>query len=144
MADKGRSSPASVKPCPPTQHLWCQLLDCLSIGIFLLRSTGAPLTLKPEEYLSFSFKLKVKVKPVSGFWREFPRYLTWKETVWRFKTNKQSSEDTPRDSLLTWQENPRGDTLQNASQCFPGTQRPVTGGYGLFTEQLQRLQQTEK
>lgn len=73
----------------------------------------------------------------------FP-YRTWKETVWGFKTNKQSLEDVPRDSLLTWQENPRGNTLQDASQCFARTQRPVTGGYGLFTDQLQRLQQTEK
>lgn len=83
----------------------------------------------------------MKAKPVSGFWMGFP-YLTW--TVWGFKTNKQSSEDTPGDTLLTWQENPWGNTLQDASQCFARTQRPVTGGYGLFTDQLQRLQQTEK
>lgn len=72
---------------PPIWHLWCQLLDCLLISIFLLSTKGVPLSLKLGEYFSFSFKLKVKAKPVSGFWMVFP-YLTWKETVWGFKTNR--------------------------------------------------------
>lgn len=54
---------------------------------FLLWTVGVPLSLKLWEYLSFSFKLKVKAKPLSGFWMGFP-YLTWKETVCGFKTNR--------------------------------------------------------
>lgn len=46
--------------------------------------------------------------------------------------------------LLTWEKNPWGDALDDAAQGFTWTQRPVTGGYGLFTDQLQRLQRTNK
>lgn len=110
---KGNSSPALVKPC-------------------LHFSLHPTITYEEMFYYFQPQSWILEVVSVKSN-REGDCVMVW-------KTNKQSSEGALRDSLQTWQENPRGDTLQDAAQGFTGTQRPVTGGYGLFTDQLQRLQ----